>query len=131
MSAAILQGVPATTLDTDLWIDLPERQYVKVLDICKKQGGTVMARTVVALSDDTTVDFLYRIDGLPDFEKALRKAKRVRWLGLDVPVVPLESIMKSKKFVGRPKYLAHIPLIEQILAAQKAERKRQKRKAKS
>ena len=23
MSGAILQGVPATTLDTDLWIDLP------------------------------------------------------------------------------------------------------------
>lgn len=23
MSAAILQGVPATTLDTELWIDLP------------------------------------------------------------------------------------------------------------
>jgi hypothetical protein len=31
MSAAILQGAPATTLDTDLWIDLPERQYVRVL----------------------------------------------------------------------------------------------------
>jgi hypothetical protein len=25
MSGAILQGVPATTLDTDLWIDLPEQ----------------------------------------------------------------------------------------------------------
>ena len=25
MSAAILQGAPATTLDTDLWVELPER----------------------------------------------------------------------------------------------------------
>lgn len=38
MSAAILQGVPATTLDTDLWIDLPERQYARVahLPLLKK-----------------------------------------------------------------------------------------------
>src|SRR5579859_8308015 len=28
MSAAILQGVPATTLDTDIWVDLPSRQYI-------------------------------------------------------------------------------------------------------
>lgn len=35
MSAAILQGVPATTLDTDLWINLPERQYVRVRTICR------------------------------------------------------------------------------------------------
>ena len=26
MSAAILQGCPATTLDTDLWVDLAPRQ---------------------------------------------------------------------------------------------------------
>jgi len=31
MSAAILQGVPATTLDTDLWLDLPPRQSIRVL----------------------------------------------------------------------------------------------------
>jgi len=36
MTAAILQGVPATTLDTDIWLELPERRYVKALDISKK-----------------------------------------------------------------------------------------------
>ena len=30
MSAAILQGVPATTLDTDFWVELPERQFVRL-----------------------------------------------------------------------------------------------------
>src|SRR5205809_1020261 len=28
MSAAVLQGVPVTTIDIDLWIDLPTRQYM-------------------------------------------------------------------------------------------------------
>jgi len=35
MTAAILQGAPATTLDTDIWIDLQERQYVRALEIAK------------------------------------------------------------------------------------------------
>jgi hypothetical protein len=39
MTAALLQGVPVTTLDADLWINLPERRYVGVLDICKKLPG--------------------------------------------------------------------------------------------
>jgi len=30
MTAAILQGVPSTTLDVDLWIGLPPRQYIRL-----------------------------------------------------------------------------------------------------
>src|SRR5262249_32443776 len=41
MSAAILQGVPATTLDTDLWIGLPSRQYMRILNLCRRLGATV------------------------------------------------------------------------------------------
>ena len=56
MTAAILQGVPATTLDTDIWLELPERRYVKALDIAKKLGAEILARTVVALADDTLAE---------------------------------------------------------------------------
>ena len=49
MTAALLQGVPVTTLDADLWINLPERRYGRVLDICQKLGATILAKTVVAL----------------------------------------------------------------------------------
>lgn len=63
MTASILQGVSATTLDTDIWLELPERSYVKAIDISKKLGAEILARTVVALDDDTLVNFLYRIAG--------------------------------------------------------------------
>jgi hypothetical protein len=43
MTAAILQGAPATTLDTDIWIDLPERQYVRVLNLCQKFDAEILA----------------------------------------------------------------------------------------
>ncbi|MBA3543647.1 MAG: hypothetical protein H0T83_04305 [Chthoniobacterales bacterium] len=117
MTAALLQGVPVTTLDADLWINLPERRYVRVLDICQKLGATILAKTVVALSDDTLVNLLYRIDGLENFAVESDRALELDWLGLKVAVVPLESI-KSKRSIGRPKDIAYLPLLEQTLKAQ-------------
>ncbi len=74
MTAAILQGAPATTLDADLWIDLPARSYMRVLNLCVKLGARIMANTVVALEDDTLVNFLYRVDGLASFATEARRA---------------------------------------------------------
>ncbi len=117
MTAAILQGVPATTLDADLWIDLPERQYIRVLNICLKLGARVVANTVVALMDDTLVNFLYRVDGLASFGTESRRAITLDWLGFKVKVLPLERIIRSKEHIARPKDLAHLPLLKEVLAA--------------
>jgi len=115
MSAAVLQGVPATTLDTDIWIDLPERQYVKVLAVCRRLGGEILARTVVSLRDDTLVNFLYRVDGLGAFNIEAKNAVRLRWFGMKIDVLPLESIIRSKEAVGREKDLAHLPLLRKTV----------------
>jgi hypothetical protein len=32
MSAAIVQGVPGSTIDVDFWMDLPERQYMRPMN---------------------------------------------------------------------------------------------------
>jgi len=119
MSAAILQGVPATTLDTDLWIDLPPRQYMRILNLCRRLGATVRANTVVDLIDGSTINFLYRVDGLRGFSYEFKRAKRLRWLGATVAVLPLSRIYRSKKAVGRPKDVAHLPLIAQTMALSK------------
>ena len=116
MSAAILQGVPATTLDTVLWIDLPGRQYIRILQLCTELGATIRANTVVDLTDGSTINFLYRVDGLGEFDDEFRRARRIRWLGTRVAVLPLSRIYRSKKFVGRPKDLAHLPLLKQTMA---------------
>ena len=115
MSAAILQGVPATTLDTDLWIDLPSRQYIRVLNLCRRLGATILANTVVELTDGSLVNFLYEVHGLRSFGCEYKEAKRLHWLGAKVAVLPLERICVSKRFVGRPKDLAHLPLLEQTI----------------
>jgi hypothetical protein len=115
MSGAILQGVPATTLDTDIWLDLPTRQYMRIIKLCLRQGAQVRANTVVDLSDGSTVNFLYEVHGLRGFGPEYQRAKKLAWLGMVVAVLPLERIYASKKFVGRPKDLAHLPLLEQTL----------------
>ncbi len=119
MGAAILQGVPATTLDTDFWIDLPPRNYMTVLRICQRLGAEIRANTVVDLTDGSTVNFVYEVHGLGSFAQEFRRAKRLEWLGMKVPILPLERIYQSKKYVGRPKDLAHLPLIEQTIRLKK------------
>lgn len=119
MSAAILQGVPATTLDTDIWVDLPSRQYIRILNLCLSLGAQVRANTVVDLSDGSTVNFLYEVHGLRGFRHEYRQAKKLNWLGTRVAVLPLDRIYASKRFVGRPKDLAHLPLLEQTMKLQR------------
>ncbi len=75
----------------------------------------MLAPTVAALADDSVVNFLPRVDGLGDFQQELRAAKFIRWQGMRVPVLPLESLIKSKTAVARPKDLAHIPLLRQVI----------------
>jgi hypothetical protein len=122
MSAAILQGCPATTLDTDLWIDLRPRQYMRVIRLCQKLGATIRANTVIDLSDGSAVNFLYRVDGLLGFAREFRRARRIKWLGTTVAVLPLARILLSKRFVGRPKDIAHLPLLEQAIMLKKRAR---------
>ena len=119
MSAAILQGAPATTLDTDIWVDLPERAYVRLHQLCRSLGANILAHTAIALSDDSLVNFLFRVDGLHSFSAEYKKALRLKWLGMTVPVMPIESIIRSKQSVGRPKDLAHLPLLRETLSLQR------------
>jgi hypothetical protein len=115
MSAAIIQGVPATTLDTDLWVDLPERQYVRLLNLVVKQGGTALARTVYALADGSLVNFIFGMTGLGAFAEEYAQAREILWNGLRIRVLPLGRIYASKQAAGRQKDLAHLPLLRRVL----------------
>lgn len=119
MSAAVLQGVPVVTHDVDLWIDLPARQYMRVVNIALHQGANLVRNTVVELSDGMLVNFIYEVTGLGRFATELRKARKMTFHGCEIPVMPLESIRKSKAAVMREKDHAHIHSIDQALRLQK------------
>jgi len=81
----------------------------------------MVRNTVVELADGTLVNFVYEVTGLPAFGRIFAKARKISWMGLNVPVLSLELIEKSKRAIGRPKDLVHLQLIR--------ETKRLKRKA--
>lgn len=116
MSAATIQGVPGSTVDVDLWLDLRPRQYMRAINVAVRDGAKFVRNTVVELGDSTLVNFVYEVTGLPSFSRIWRHAKRMRWEGIDVAVLPLELIQKSKEAIRRPKDLLHIELIRQRLA---------------
>lgn len=120
MSAANLQGILVSTIDVDIWIGLPSRQYMRVANLCLALGATLHSPNKVYLSDDTPVDFIYEVTGLPAFDKELPKAKWLSFHGRRIPVMPLERICKSKRAAGRDKDKLHILLIKQALKCRKA-----------
>ena len=124
MSAAVAQGVMANTLDVDVWVDLPSRQYMRVQNLARRLGATIAANTVVYLEDGTPVNFVYEVTGLGNFSSERRHVTYARIHGHDVPVLRLERILKSKKAIGRDKDKLHILLIKEFLRCRRELKKR-------
>ena len=91
--AAVEQGVPITTIDYDLWVRLPERQYVRLLRIVQRQGGTIFARTLYELRDGTQVNAIFQPDGLGSFEAEFRRSQVARLEGQPIRVLPLRRVI--------------------------------------
>lgn len=119
MSAAVLQGVPVATNDFDLWIDLPARQYMLPMNVALHLGAKMIRNTVLELTDGMLVNFIFNVTGLKSFAEEFRKAKKLNFQGRSIPVMPLESIRKSKAAVMRPKDKAHIYYIDETLRLQR------------
>ena len=113
--AAIEQGAPLMTVDYDFWVRLPERQYVRLLTIVRRQGGTIRARTLYELRDGTQVNAIFQPDGLRSFDA---EWKHSRWGELeDVPVkvLPLRRVIASKRAANREKDVAVLPILRRTL----------------
>ncbi len=119
MSAAILQGVPATTLDTDIWIDVPEREYMRLINLSLRLGATMVRQTVVALTDGSLVNFCYRLNGTASFRTEYARASVQKWNGIEIKLLPLERIIRSKEAADRDKDRAVLPLLRDIAASRK------------
>jgi len=113
--AAVRQGAPITTIDYDFWVRLPERQYVRILAIVQRQGGTNLARTFYELSDGTQVNAIFEPDGLKSFETEYKLSSVAMLAGQRVRVLPLRRVIASKRASGRDKDLAVLPILERTL----------------
>lgn len=119
MTAAVLQGAPFATVNTDIWIDLPARQYVRVLAIAQRLGARILSGNVIGLRDDHRIDFIYQIAGLASFATEEKRAVKLEWAGVELKVLPLARVIRSKEAAGRPKDLAQLPVLRDYLASLK------------
>lgn len=113
--AAIRQGAPLMTVDFDFWVRLPERQYIRLLAIVQRQGGTVRARTLYELNDGTQINAIFQPDGLRSFEAEWKRCAVERLEGVPVHILPLERVIASKQAAGRDKDLAVLPILKRTL----------------
>ena len=114
MSAAIMQGAPGSTLDYDILVNLPARQYMRVINIAHKLGAELFSNQSVAVNG-LTVDFVYEPHGLKSFRTELRGALWLDWQGVSLPVLPLERIIAAKEIIRRDKDLAQLPILRNVL----------------
>lgn len=122
----MLHGVPIATLDADIWVDLPVRQYVRVLAVGRKIGANIVSGNVLGLRNDQRVDFLYHIDGLASFATEWRRAEKMIWAGQPVKVLALVRIIRSKEIANRPKDLLALPALRDYLACTEVMRRKKK-----
>ena len=129
--AAIEQGAPLMTVDYDFWVRLPERQYVRLLSIVQRLGGTVRARTLYELSDGTQVNAIFKPDGLRSFETEWKQCRLSRLENVSVRVLPLPRVIASKRAANREKDLAVLPILERTLRLAKRLQERRRQPPKS
>ena len=83
----------------------------------------MVRNTVIELHDGMLVNFIYSVDGLESFATEVKKARLMKFHGCEIPVMPLESIRKSKAAVMRDKDPAHIHHIDEVLRLKKQSRR--------
>jgi hypothetical protein len=115
MMAAVEQGAPLTTLDYDLWVNLPERQYVRLLGLVQRLGGLVLARTVYELADGVQINAIFHADGLQSFAAEARRCRNSQLDGQPIKVLPLARVIASKRAANREKDVAVLPVLERTL----------------
>lgn len=118
LAGAALQGAPAVTQDVDLWFrDLDDPRLRRAL---RRVGATYIPPAadhppLLAGGGAALFDVVTHMHGLRSFGVEARRAVHVPLGDLDVPVLPLDRIITSKRATNRPKDQAILPVLEDAL----------------
>ncbi len=124
MMAAVEQGAPMTTVDYDLWMQLPKRQYLRLHNVVRRQRGTVVAPTLYELEDGTQVNVIFQPDGLQSFAAEYRRSRIGRLAGQSIRILPLSRVIASKQASSREKDLVSLPVLKRTLRLARRLRRR-------
>ena len=122
LTSAVFQGAHVVTQDIDLWIDgLGSPPF---LDAVKSVGGFYVAPGMVGSNPPflgpqelSIFDLVTHMHGLDSFDKEYQTCQLVGIAGLQLHLLPLERIIKSKESAARQKDLAVLPALRATLIA--------------
>lgn len=117
MSAAILQGVPGTTQDVDLWFESIGDE--RIGEAARAAGGfwaMRMSRPMLGGVLGERFDVVTHMDGLDDFASEHARSEVHVISGQPLHVLPLDRVAVSKRASGRPKDALALRLIQETLA---------------
>ncbi len=116
MSGAILQGVPGTTQDVDLWFASLGDDTIG--EAARAAGGFWATRLQPPMLGGLggRLDVVVNMSGLPSFDAEYAGALTQVISGVPVMVLPLARIAASKRAAGRTKDALAVKLIEETLA---------------
>jgi hypothetical protein len=117
-AAAALQGAPAVTQDIDLWFgDLSDQRLARAL---RRVGASYIPPgmnnpPLFVGGGSDLFDIVIHMHGLQSFQQEASRAVRINVGNIEVPVLPLERIIESKRAANRPKDRALLPILEDAL----------------
>lgn len=123
LSAAALQGAPMVTQDVDLWFrDIRHAGLHKAL---RKVGGVLVPSIGLnppALAGESVAcfDIVLTMHGIGEFDAEASRAISVSLENFSIPVLPLERIIASKRFLNREKDRMALPALKAAAAALRA-----------
>lgn len=114
--AAVLHGVPRSTLDVDLLIEARRENAERLLRALGEAGlGTahlttaaeLLANTITLFEDQLRVDVFLSIPGV-GFEDAWRERATKDAAGVPVHILSRDLLIRAKRAAGRPKDLEDV-----------------------
>ena len=128
-AAAALQGAPVVTQDVDLWfedvkdpgIQTALRKSSGIMVPSFGQNGPTFAGEAVKL-----FDIVLTMPGLMGFDEERKNSFDVRLGSVNVRILELGRIIKSKETIGRPKDLLVLPVLRDTLKTLRHKKTRRK-----
>ncbi len=120
MAAASLQGAPIMTQDVDLLVRDTPLSRNRIDELAKEIGAgrpvrvSELSTTLSLIGADAPVDVLFdRLPGGASFEGLRARATIIKLGEHSAVVATLADIIASKEAIGRPKDLAHLPILRE------------------
>jgi hypothetical protein len=122
MAAASMQGAPVMTQDVDLLVRDTPLNRSRIDELAKQIGAakpilvSELSTTLSLIGSDVPVDVLFdRLPGGRSFEALRARALNIRLGDRSAVVASMSDIIASKEATGRPKDLAHLPILRETV----------------